>query len=204
MKCEAYIKSGNSGKDFYYVFSLLDLDDLPIVFIARDVEWQMYLCDCTEFRFGKQNWTIARTNPAIIKDVINHRMSVYSALKALSNNIVLAECDLETDLFIQTITSIEKIPYNRLPERDAFILYGCEDVLNNLSQFEIEYYARSNKPTTILSDSFINTLWFSDESVAYQGQIQGQWERGSNSSLTIKNTTDSGIFESSFERVEAA
>ena len=204
MKNEPYIRAGNNGIDLYYVFSLLDYEDLPIVFVARDENWQIYLCDCTEFRFSEQRWTIAKTTPSVIRDIITHRMSVFSSLNTLSDSIILAECDLESDRFSQTIIQFDRVPDNRLPAKDSVLSSVCEGATENLSQFEAEYRTHAAKPTPLLSGSFDGAQSFSDIRVVNRVQIPSEWAEDNLSAPSIVYNNSPDSFRSSYERDEAA
>ena len=150
MVSEAYIKAENGGKDFFYLFSLLDYDELPIVFIARDVNWQLYLCDCTEFRFPVQKWTIASTTIEIIKQLLDNKISVLSAL--MQDKLIFAECDLQTDIFTHAEVSFDKIPVTQLPEHDSILLSICEEARYDLLKFEIENANRTARSFSSFSN----------------------------------------------------
>lgn len=128
MKIEPYIQSGSEGIDLYFIVSLLDFDELPIIFIAGDDEGKIYLCDCTEFRFGKQRWTIGETTIAVLKDLIEQRISVYKALGAISNNVTLAEYDYSDETYQQDVVSFEEVPDYRLPAKDSMLRFVDEGV----------------------------------------------------------------------------
>lgn len=226
MKNEPYIRAGNKGKDLYYVFSLLDYEDLPIVFVARDDDWQIYLCDCTEFRFGEQLWTIAKTTLSVIRDIIMHRRSVYSSLNASSDSVILAECDLESDQYSQTFIQFDRIPDNRLPVKDSILSSVNEDTIESLSQFEAEYSTRAAKPVPIVYGSFDGACSFLDNMVVNRshklderardylsgsiferynrGQTMSRWTDDKLSGPSIGYNNNSDSFKSDYERDEAA
>ena len=116
-----YIERGENGINFYYEFSLLDYLDIPIVFICSDEASNLYLCNCTEFRFGKQLWTIAKTSFNVIESLLDSKITVYTALNYTNGLVYIAECDLSTNVFKQDIVKFESLPDNRLPKKDSFL-----------------------------------------------------------------------------------
>ena len=57
------IPAGKGGSNYYLIFSIMEYEGIPILFIARDDFNTLYLCDCVEFR-DFQRWTISMTNTA--------------------------------------------------------------------------------------------------------------------------------------------
>lgn len=203
MANEAYIKAENGGKDFFFLFSLLDYEELPIVFIARDISWQLYLCDCTEFRFSIQKWTIASTTVEIIKQILDKKISIFSAL--MQDKLILAECDLQTDTFTQAEVSFDMIPVTRLPEHDSILLSICEDARNELLHFEIENAIRTATAFSSFSNvAGSNSDVFHDDLIEKKHQFSIRSDVESPPlSVFIPNDRDNS-FDSNTERGKAA
>ena len=122
---EPYIRAGEAGIDFYYLFSLFDFEDLPIVFVCRDDSQNLYLCNCTEFRFETQEWTIASTDESTINDVAEGRKSVYDALAA--GSALLATYTYADETYQQEAVAFADIPETRLPDRDSRITISNQE-----------------------------------------------------------------------------
>ena len=98
------------------------------MFVAHDSAGRLYLCDCTEIRFGHQQWTISETTIDIIQSLLDFRISVYDALKSEGYKKYIAEYNYHTKESIMSKIDFSDIPEYRLPEKDAILEYIDSDV----------------------------------------------------------------------------
>lgn len=137
MNEKAYILAPEKsrGVDLFYSFSILEYEYEPIVFVAKDKENNDYLCDCVEFRFGKQIWTIAKTTKDTLKRLVRGQISTYEALKENGSAKILAEYDYETKTFSQRIINFNDIDEKNLPKKGAIIHYPCDNAMENIEVY---------------------------------------------------------------------
>lgn len=127
MEREIYIYSGSTGINLYYEFSLFCYDDLPVVFVATDSERHLFLCNCTEFRFGKQEWIIGKTSVNSLRRVLDGSLTVRDALHAESEEVIRATCDLATGTFTQQQVRFVTLTEWELPAADSFVRFPETD-----------------------------------------------------------------------------
>ena len=123
-----------ADKPYYYAHSLLEHDGIPILFIAYDGSYNLYLCDCTEFRFGIQKWIIAKTNIKIINKVAKGEITLDDAFGLVSNIVLLVNCDLHTDTFTHCYKKLNEVSKERLPEKNTFLKGEFNNETRNRSQ----------------------------------------------------------------------
>ena len=137
MDNKAYIPASGTGKDYYYLFSILDYDDIPIVFAARDRENHIYLCDCVEFR-NIQKWVIAKTNFSILKKISTQQMSVYDALSVNDGIVDFVTFNYDTEVFEHKAgIRMEGIGLEELPDRDSIIRYPEPDAIKKIRAYSL-------------------------------------------------------------------
>lgn len=135
MSNETYITAGN--ENFFYLFSILEFDEVPIVFITRDEKWNLYLCDCTDTRFGEQNWIIGKTTIEIIRKVIDKKITVYDALKEVSQSVKLVVYTYSTQSFSYQKKMIYEVPEDHLPEKEQVLLYVEDNASEQLFRLKL-------------------------------------------------------------------
>lgn len=136
---EAYICAADGGKNYYYLFSLLSHDDIPLVFVARDEDNRIYLCDCVEFR-TVQRWTIAKTSFATLNKLVNQTITVYDALASNARKVDVAEYDYTSMSFKQrTDCDIDNLPGEYVPDKDAYIRYPEPDAKQKIRAFSFVF-----------------------------------------------------------------
>ena len=127
-----YIPAANNGRNFYFEFSLLEYDDIPIIFLATDDEKRIYLCECTDTRFGEQNWTIVRTDYDTVIRVMARQLTIYEAIQKRGSQVILAAYDYETGKFSQNITSFDRLSPENLPDQEAMVWLTNERALDSV------------------------------------------------------------------------
>lgn len=142
---KAYLENIYDGIDLYFDFSFIDYEDVPIVFVCHDLDWNLYLCNCTEIRY-RQEWTIAKTTLEIIQLLFDQELPVYEALKANGGIKYLASYEYRTNLFCTEKILFDDIPNSRLPEKSEplkSINYESEDEFIKLKE-KMNYYNKKN------------------------------------------------------------
>ena len=121
------------AKDFYYLFSIIDYDDLPIVFIAEDDVGNLYLVDCVECR-GYQRWTIALTTVDTIQAIIDQELTVYDGLKANGDIKILATYSYTDKTFTQKEVPFSELTESDLPDEDSKVTMYEIDVEDHMKE----------------------------------------------------------------------
>lgn len=121
MKTEAFIPAFSNGKELYFMFSLLEYDGVPIIFVCSDSDEKWYLCDCVEFR-DYQRWTISKTTATTLADILNQKVSVYDAL-SFAEECRVVDLDYETDEYSQKTVPFSCLRHEDLPQRGAMLRY---------------------------------------------------------------------------------
>lgn len=132
-----YIEGGETGINLYFDFQFIDYEDVPIVFIAHDCGGRLYLCDCTEIRFGHQQWTISETTIDIIQSLLNYEISVYDALKSDGYKKYLADYNYHTKESTMYEAKFSDISEYRLPEKNAILEYMDADVDEHFEKLKL-------------------------------------------------------------------
>ncbi len=121
MKAKVFIPAFPDGEELYFMFSLLEYDGIPILFVCSDCEDNWYLCDCVEFR-DYQRWTISRTSAAILSDILNQTLSVFDALSA-AGECRVAELNYETEEYRQKTVPFICLGEAELPQKGFMLRY---------------------------------------------------------------------------------
>ena len=119
---EAYIPAANDGIDFFFLFSILEYDYIPIIFIAKDRQGALYFCDCVECR-GVQQWTIAKTTAKTVGKVIDKEITVYDALRSNGDNVIIATYDYATETYSQKKALFSDLTDEDLPDKDSYVSF---------------------------------------------------------------------------------
>lgn len=137
MNCPYISAKEEADKNYYYRFSLCEYDGIPIVFVAVDDDNNPYICECTDTRFGEQNWTIADTTSSTIKELIQQKITLYEALRR-GKLITVVKRDLSTGIFEHRIISFDQLNDEEKPEKDAFVwinnIYAEDDLKDMLKK----------------------------------------------------------------------
>lgn len=167
MKAKAFIPAFSDGEELYFMFSLLEYDGIPVIFVCSDCDDNWYLCDCVEFR-DYQRWTISRTSAAILSDILNQTVSVYDALSAAGECRVV-ELNYETDEYSQKMVPFFCLGEEELPQKGSMLWYydvKAEEYVAMLNALSI--IKRADLPASV-SFSEANTLRpYECESVSFE------------------------------------
>ena len=130
-KAEAIIPATSNGNNFYLLFSIMEYEGLPILFVAIDDFNGLFLCNCVEFR-NFQRWVISETNINILDMVVNQQTTVFDALKQGNSLKTIATYDYETGNITQEKIAFENITPEDLPEQNAFACMIKDDTFEKL------------------------------------------------------------------------
>ena len=132
MKRETFIECGN--EKLYFLFSVIEFDDIPMLFAVENDRRDLYLGLCSDTR-GFFRWTLARTTAETIKSLIDKKITIKKKKKKDNGNVKIVEfrkekgfsCELET---IETIS-----PYD-LTKPGLFASYIEEDIDDQLIAYK--------------------------------------------------------------------
>ena len=130
MDRQAYICANDVGKNYYYMFSILDFDDIPIVFVAKDDSDHIYLCDCVEFR-NSQKWIIVKTDYVILMKIVTKQISVYDALLTEDELVDFVVYDYDNETFQHNVSvRMEALSPEELPDKNSMLHYPNPEAIN--------------------------------------------------------------------------
>ena len=132
---DAYIHGNSNGRAYYYLFSILSYDDVPLVFAAKDDKGDLYLCDCVEMR-NIQRWIVAKTNYIVLNDIVNKKKSVYEALGFDQNIVNIIEYNYDDGVFRhKERCNLLELPSAYVPDQDSYISFPDEDAARRIRVF---------------------------------------------------------------------
>ena len=157
---EAYIHGGFNGRAYFYLFSILSYDDVPLVFAAKDDKGDLYLCDCVEMR-NIQRWIVAKTNYVVLNDIVNKKKSVYEALGFDHNVVNIIEYNYDDGIFRHDEgRKLFELPSAYVPDQDSYIYFPDDDAARRIRVFS-----------------------YLDSSVGSSQEMRATYEEGANPSL---------------------
>lgn len=118
-KNQLIIPATKDGNNFYYLFSIMDYEGIPVLFVARDDSNCLYLCDCVEFR-DFQRWVISKISTNTLELVINQKITIFNALKEDNDLKIIATYDYNSGEVTQEKIAFSDISQEDLPEQDAY------------------------------------------------------------------------------------
>lgn len=160
--------SGKNSRNYYYEFSLCEYDQIPIVFVATDIQKNLYLCECTDMRFGEQNWTIATTTARTIRELIDQRITLYEALKR-GTSIVVVTCDLSQKSFTHRIATFDELTIEEKPEEDSYVWISNDQIESDLIKLLLNLSRTRSQPTPVHSrNEQVYARAYTDNSVTWK------------------------------------
>ena len=114
-----------AGIDLYFDFSLITYDYCPILFIANGSDGHLYLCHCSEVRFGIR-WNVSRTTYHIVQRLIEQQISIVEALRLGSK--VFVSTYKHNEGFKSQVVEFDEIDELDLPDADLYLDYPDEGV----------------------------------------------------------------------------
>ncbi len=114
--------------DLILVATLFDFDGYEVVFICRDINFNIYLCVATDVLYG-YTCLITKTSLHDINLLINDKATVYELLVKKSEII---EC-IDRNKF--NIKNMEDFSMDDLPEKDEYLELSSDEI--NIIKFQI-------------------------------------------------------------------
>lgn len=113
----------------YLDYIFYEFESEPILFSCVDDEKKLYLCLCSEIRYG-QKWVITECELSTLKALIDEKMDIASAF-LLKNEIIIIDMDLQGKESSYVIRS-EEIDRLDLPKEGMYIKDNKESARNYL------------------------------------------------------------------------
>ena len=105
----------------YLDYIFYEFESEPILFSCVNDEKKLYLCLCSEIRYG-QKWVITECELSTLKALIDEKMDIASAF-LLKNEIIIIDMDLQGKESSYVIRS-EEIDRLDLPKEGMYIKNG--------------------------------------------------------------------------------
>lgn len=148
--------------NFYFLFSIIEYEGIPILFVAKDDFNDIYLCDCVEFR-NFQRWIISKTSLNILELVIEKKISIFNALKQDDSLKIIATYDYLSGQTTQERIVFENISQEDLPEQEAYACMISENASEHLQFLKTVMYIPNEDM------SYWNALINNTEHIAQSG-----------------------------------
>lgn len=113
----------------YLDYIFYEFESEPILFSCVDDEKKLYLCLCSEIRYG-QKWIITECELSTLKALIDEKMDIASAF-LLKNEIIIIDMDLQGKESSYVIRS-EEIDRLDFPKEGMYIKDNKESARNYL------------------------------------------------------------------------
>lgn len=142
MKREAFIECGN--EKLYFLFSVIEFDDMPMLFVLENDRRDLYLGLCADSR-GFFRWTLAKTTIETIEELIDKKMTINDAIGKDNGNVKLVEFRKDKGFSYELGNVATISPYD-LTKPGLFARYIEEDVDEQVEaykqrcQLEVEQY----------------------------------------------------------------
>ena len=150
------IPAGKGGSNYYLIFSIMEYEGIPILFIAKDDFNSLYLCDCVEFR-NFQRWTISMTNIHTLEMVINKSLSVFDALEKGEGLKIIATYNYDSGLVTQEKIAFDAIKPEDLPEKDAYACMISHDAFDKLRLLRLLMVTPENYENIYITSTWTET-----------------------------------------------
>lgn len=148
MKRELILPGNHEYPELRRAFTILEYDEMPIVFVACDDNDRLYLCNCVESR-DCLRWIVTLTNFEILEDLLTKKIGTYEALKAFDSVKTIVTYDYVTKQYCYTKKSFSSISEDDLPAPNAIIRRPIASSHTELIQLKIELFSRDKKQMTI-------------------------------------------------------
>ena len=152
MNNKPYIVGNDYENSYYFMFSLFEYDEIPIVFVAMSDEGKVCLCNCIEF-FDSQKWVITETTYSILEALTKQKISVLEALKSNTDKKTVVEYNYMTKAFSQRKLNFSEIDEQLLPLNNVMLRYCEEDANKKLSMIYPLFVDRSVLESFIAIDA---------------------------------------------------
>lgn len=128
-------------KKLYLEYIFLKFESEPIIFLCVDEEKNIYLCICSDIRYGRR-WLVTKCNMNTLKSLIDEEIDISSAF-LLTQYIIVIDMDLEGN---ESSSIIERDNIDRLdlPKEGTYIRCDKTKAKNYLWNKELEFLNKHN------------------------------------------------------------
>lgn len=140
----------------YLEYVFYEFESEPILFLCRDENSDIYLCLCSEIRYG-QKWIISKCNLTVLKDLINEKIDIASAF-LINPNMIIIESDLQGHENSYIIKS-DEIDELDLPKKGTYVKCDkqtADDFLRN-KELELSKQSKSTYDISFVDDEIIES-----------------------------------------------
>lgn len=141
----------------YYLFSIMEYEGIPILFVASNDYNEFFLCDCVEFRHF-QRWTISKISLHILELVITQKITVFEALKEDEGLKIIVTYYYDSRKVTQEKIAFSAIQQDDLPEQDAYACMISHDAYDNLRLLRLLINAPENNENRHFSNMQTETV----------------------------------------------
>lgn len=152
---EIYFDNVNNIGKLYLDYVFYEFETEPILFTCVDEKKQLYLCLCSDIRYG-QKWVVAECSITTLTNLINEEIDITSAFLKVPKVIIIT-MDLEGNESNYVI-DINKIDRLDLPKEGTFIRTDKERAKNYLWRKNYESVClqlRKKVGATLIADEII-------------------------------------------------
>lgn len=93
MENRAYFENAAGAGDLFLEHIFYEFEGEPIVFTCVNQDDEIYLCLCSEIRYG-QKWILSPCSAKVLRDLVEERTDIASAFRS-SDFLIVAEMDLQ-------------------------------------------------------------------------------------------------------------
>ena len=129
----------------YLDYIFFEFESEPILFSCVDDEKKLYLCLCSEIRYG-QKWIVTECELSTLKALINEKIDIASAF-LLKNKVIIIDMNLQGGESSYIIAS-DEVDRLDLPKEGTYIKDNKEDAKNYL--WSKEYQKLNEKIETAI------------------------------------------------------
>ena len=134
---EVFLEGNEWFPRLYHAFTILEYEEMPIVFVACDDHNGLYLCDCVESR-EYMRWVISRTNFAILNSLLDKKIGTYQALEMDGAEKYIVTYDYGDEAYHYDRIVFDAIQEDDLPEPSAVIRHPLRSAIKALQDLRIE------------------------------------------------------------------
>ncbi len=140
--------------NLYLEHIFYDFETEPILFSCVDEKKRLYLCLCTDIRYG-QKWVVVPCSITVLRALINEEIDIVSAFFK-SSRIITIIMDLYGNES-SFITDINKIDRLDLPKEGTFIKCNKTKAEDYLRSKECEAFSKQFSPSVTCRLLALNT-----------------------------------------------
>lgn len=127
-----------------YIF--FEFENEPILFLCSDEKCKLYLCLCSDIRYG-QKWIVTECNISKLKSLVREEIDITSVFLN-SKSVIIICMDIEGNENSFEV-DIEKVDRMDLPKEGTFIRCDKENAQNYLWKKEMELLAKVKEKISV-------------------------------------------------------